>query len=824
MDSKNNNHNSNFLSKQSKDEESYRYDNFGNIIADSIDDLIYDKHLRIKNKKSPGGSIKLYDKKSYISNSSSYSISKKEEDESEENIKNQFKLKYSDNKSHNLIRTINNNNKYSNASNGSDKESKKDKPINTNKNNTDSYSNTNKNNINSYHNTNKNNTDSSLNTNKNNINSYHKSNKNNTDSSLNTNKNNFNSYHNLNKNNSKSFLNTNKRNSNSYHNTNKNNADSYHNENKNNISFSQNKDNDSNMQNDLKNKNNSTNKDENGITNDKTLKSINTNKDNNLININTLDNNNDSKRLQKIGKLTNSKEENDNEELSKEKKENKNDTFVYFEQENENHGNKKLKKITFFIEKEYDNNKENKKSKKYNKSMNISLHNENFKINKSFRLMDSKSLVLKLRLNSNNTSVESFDIEKDENKKENKKLKNKYALENQISPITNFNKLGITTKKTVKNKCYFCTKQNITIHQYSFKKSEFPINIINKLNKKTNKIFTKISINKNKHSSAPKTSLRNITKSLSKIKLNKNILSQKKTIKQNNLKKFKLSSNYNISNKTSIKTPNLKRKFIIKSRLSSNKNNNIPLLSINNTNGDIFNINLESEKDNIYGNENNEHYHNDENDENYQNDENDKNYQNDENDKNYQNDENDANYQKYQNFDNYENVFYHHHLKKYRKHWGNEKNCPLCREMAEKSKLNEYKIFGISNSIKLKKFKFKHINNMKYKTIFDKNLFRNEEMNKLKKTNNRSKKNIFNRNYLFKEYPINSNYFKNKINIRNSLPSLNYFSNNKNNMEKRKNLIDYFNCNDSKLLDSYSDLIDIEFPAINSYFHKNNNQ
>ena len=199
MDTKNNNHNSNFLSKQSKDEESYRYDNFGNIIADSIDDLIYDKHLRIKNKKSPGRSIKLYDKKSYISNSSSYSISKKEEDESEENIKNQFKLKYSDNKSHNLIRTINNNNKYSNASNGSDKESKKDKPINTNKNNIDSYSNTNKNNINSYHNTNKNNinsnhntnknnTDSSLNTNKNNINSYHKSNKNNTDSSLNTNK------------------------------------------------------------------------------------------------------------------------------------------------------------------------------------------------------------------------------------------------------------------------------------------------------------------------------------------------------------------------------------------------------------------------------------------------------------------------------------------------------------------------------------------------------------------------------------------------------------------------------------------------------------
>ena len=46
-------HNTHFISncsKFSKDENSYKYDNFGNIIVDSIDDLIYDKYVTIKNK------------------------------------------------------------------------------------------------------------------------------------------------------------------------------------------------------------------------------------------------------------------------------------------------------------------------------------------------------------------------------------------------------------------------------------------------------------------------------------------------------------------------------------------------------------------------------------------------------------------------------------------------------------------------------------------------------------------------------------------------------------------------------------------------------
>ena len=44
------NHNTHIVSEQSKDEHGYRYDNYGNVIVDSIDDLIYDKFVDIKRK------------------------------------------------------------------------------------------------------------------------------------------------------------------------------------------------------------------------------------------------------------------------------------------------------------------------------------------------------------------------------------------------------------------------------------------------------------------------------------------------------------------------------------------------------------------------------------------------------------------------------------------------------------------------------------------------------------------------------------------------------------------------------------------------------
>ena len=42
-------HNTHLLSEQSNENHGYDYDKFGNIIADSVDDLIYDKFIDIKN-------------------------------------------------------------------------------------------------------------------------------------------------------------------------------------------------------------------------------------------------------------------------------------------------------------------------------------------------------------------------------------------------------------------------------------------------------------------------------------------------------------------------------------------------------------------------------------------------------------------------------------------------------------------------------------------------------------------------------------------------------------------------------------------------------
>ena len=44
------NHDTHIVSEQSKEEHGYKYDNFGNVIVDSIDDLIYDKFVDIRQK------------------------------------------------------------------------------------------------------------------------------------------------------------------------------------------------------------------------------------------------------------------------------------------------------------------------------------------------------------------------------------------------------------------------------------------------------------------------------------------------------------------------------------------------------------------------------------------------------------------------------------------------------------------------------------------------------------------------------------------------------------------------------------------------------
>ena len=44
-------HNTHLLSEQSNENHGYEYDNFGNVIADSVDDLIYDKFVDVKKRQ-----------------------------------------------------------------------------------------------------------------------------------------------------------------------------------------------------------------------------------------------------------------------------------------------------------------------------------------------------------------------------------------------------------------------------------------------------------------------------------------------------------------------------------------------------------------------------------------------------------------------------------------------------------------------------------------------------------------------------------------------------------------------------------------------------
>ena len=56
------NHNTHIVSEQSKTEHGYKYDNFGNVIIDSIDDLIYDKFVDVKRKPKELNTKKIYKK------------------------------------------------------------------------------------------------------------------------------------------------------------------------------------------------------------------------------------------------------------------------------------------------------------------------------------------------------------------------------------------------------------------------------------------------------------------------------------------------------------------------------------------------------------------------------------------------------------------------------------------------------------------------------------------------------------------------------------------------------------------------------------------
>ena len=81
------NHNTHIVSEQSKGGHGYKYDNFGNVMIDSIDDLIYDKFVDVKRKKNAESDTKKFIK-NLINNESAVtpkSEEKKENSESDSN-------------------------------------------------------------------------------------------------------------------------------------------------------------------------------------------------------------------------------------------------------------------------------------------------------------------------------------------------------------------------------------------------------------------------------------------------------------------------------------------------------------------------------------------------------------------------------------------------------------------------------------------------------------------------------------------------------------------------------------------------------------------
>ena len=146
-----------------------------------------------------------------------------------------------------------------------------------------------------------------------------------------------------------------------------------------------------------------------------------------------------------------------------------------------------------------------------------------------------------------------------------------------------------------------------------------------------------------------------------------------------------------------------------------------------------------------------------------------------------------------------------YHMKEYVRHKGKIENCPLCLDMVKKSEYNKNKILNNDN----------YNNDKINKKLMD--YCRKEEINKLKIININNRK-IIERNNSFRDYS-RTNKGKNNIQIKKTF---NIFNKNKNELKRKVNLMDYFSNNDSSISNNYTHLIDIEFPAINSYFHKRN--
>ena len=682
-------HNTHFMTKTSKDENGYKYDHFGNIIVDSIDDLIYDKYI-VKNENSSINKINnkiknLIDKKNSPINSEKKNNKKSEKNE----MNHKLSSLLDDNKSRNIIKLININKENQNIDISLNSKINEDKTINIK--------------INIPKNENKK-------SNEKNINIYENDNI--------YNKDNINNINNLNEDNGSSFNdkfliskiidNENKENSkdkNKDKNNKKSNEDnlkeiSFNGKQKNNVKdFFKNKKNQENLLN-LKHKLN----DKNRINND----NINNNKYN------------ENKKIKKINFLNNNKNENKN-----------------------------------------DFDKSFNMKKRYNKSMIISNFYEKDLNNNNNIEMNNKSLILKLKLNSNNTSIESINIENEE--KRIKKLKKEYIFVKPILTNCFFTKIINNSIKlintAVKNKIYFCTKENYVSHQIILGQ-KYPINLNRIKSKKHNNNYKKLKINPKNKSLPKKCALTPLTKfrkkniDLNSQKRKKNIsnknIGKKDDIEKKLLNQCKINTNKKMIKNNFVKIPKLKKTKLNNSFLylsNNNKNKEIPIFKISDTLGDV----TKKENTFLYKDENNLNYH----------------------------------------------------MKEYIKHKGKIENCPLCLEMTKKSEYNKNKIMNNNNNDKLNK------------KLMD--YCRKEEINKLKIININNRK-IIERNNSFRDYS-KTNKAKNNIQIKKSFNS---FNKNKNELKRKTNLMDYFSNNDSSILHNYTHLINIEFPAINSYFHKRN--
>ena len=414
--------------------------------------------------------------------------------------------------------------------------------------------------------------------------------------------------------------------------------------------------------------------------------------------------------------------------------------------------NKEIVNKDSFIKKKT-KNKYYDKSKRFN-SMNYiyNIDRDIFDYNNIDEIKNN-SLILKLKYNSNNTSIQSINIEEEENKTKKFNKKEKIFVKPILSNclITkSINKI-FQLLYSVKNQNYFCTKENYISHLMNFKKDNYiPINIKNIKNKKENKIYTKLKISLKNPPLNKNTSLTPIAKNNYKQNIfsnNKKILSKPKQgvkdymIRQI-LKKYKIDFNIN-------KNEKLKNQIFNNSgKLLNNKNKEIPLFKISYINGDIIKINLDKNKNIIHKDENN----------------------------------------------------IQNNIKAKISYKGTIINCPLCLKKKEYSKKPKNLLDNIQNEIL----------NSTFKDYYEK-----EEITKLKKISNKNNKEV----NIFKDYSKNNT--TNRYNQNKKL-LYNYNKNNNNNLNKR-NLIDSLT-NDFSLSGNYTHLINIELPAINSYFHKSINK